>query len=66
MARISINIPNAALEELQEYARRVGKSVSQVCRDGIALEKWFDTTRREGGKILVERQGGKAREIIPR
>jgi len=65
MARININIPDGAYAELQEYAKRMGKTVSQVCRDGVALEKWFDDTRREGGRILVER-GGKAREVIPR
>jgi len=65
MPRININIPEEAYVEVQELAKRSGKTVAQVCRDGIALEKWFDNTRRDGGRILVER-GGKAREIIPR
>jgi len=32
-------------------------------RDAIALEQCFETTRREGGRILVERDG-EVRELL--
>jgi hypothetical protein len=37
--------------------------MSEVLRDAVSLEKWFENTREKGGQILVERDG-KLREIV--
>jgi len=63
--RVNVNFTENAYETLDELARERGKSMSEVLRDAISLEKWFEETRREGGRVLVERDG-EAREIIPR
>ena len=63
--RVNVNFSESAYEALDELARRRGKTMSEILRDAISLEKWFEDTRDEGGRILVERDG-EAREIIPR
>jgi metal-responsive CopG/Arc/MetJ family transcriptional regulator len=63
--RVNVNFSENAYRELNELAQRRGKTMSEVLRDAIELERWFDETRREGNRVLVERDG-KVREIIPR
>ena len=54
MKRININLDDATFEELQQLAIRKGKTMSQLLRDSLALEKWFMDTRDQGDRILVE------------
>lgn len=63
--RVNVNFSENAFQALDELSKRKGKSMSDILRDAIALEKWFDDTYREGGKFLVERDG-EVREVIPR
>jgi predicted CopG family antitoxin len=62
--RVNVNFSDDAYEVLTEMARRKGKSISEVLRDAIALEKWFEDTKEEGGRVLVERDNGQMREIV--
>lgn len=63
--RINVNFSEEAYDELTDLAQRRGKTVSDLLRDAIALERWFDETNRDGGRVLVERDGN-VREVIPR
>jgi len=63
--RVNVNFTDAAYRELNELAQSRGKTMSEILRDSIALERWFDETKREGSRVLVERDG-KVREIVPR
>jgi hypothetical protein len=63
--RVNVNFSESAYETLEELAQRKGKSMSEILRDAIALEKWFDDTYREGGRFLVDRNG-ETKEVIPR
>lgn len=63
--KVGVNLSDRAYSELEELAARKEKPVTQVVRDAIALEKWFEDTRKKGGKVLVERDG-KVQEIVPR
>jgi predicted DNA-binding protein len=63
--RVNVNFSESAYKELTELAERKGKTVSDVLREAIALEQWFDETRREGSRVLVERDGN-MREIVTR
>jgi metal-responsive CopG/Arc/MetJ family transcriptional regulator len=63
--RVNVNFSQNAYDTLEALAERKGKSMSDIVRDAIALEKWFDETYREGGRLLVERDG-ETREIVPR
>jgi hypothetical protein len=63
--RVNVNFSESAYRTLEDLADRKGKSMSEVLRDAIALEKWFQDTNESGGKVVVE-QDGRAREVIPR
>jgi hypothetical protein len=63
--RVNVNFSPDAYRDLTELAERKGKTVSDLMRDAIALERWFDEANREGSRVLVERDG-KVREVIPR
>lgn len=65
MPRLSVNLSDDAYHEIEELAAEKGKPITHVVRDALALEKWFEDTRKEGGRVIVER-GGTAREVIPR
>lgn len=63
--RVNVNFSESAYATLEQLAERRGKSMSEILRDAISLEKWFDDTYREGGRFLVE-QDGETKEIVPR
>jgi len=63
--RLNINLSDKAFKELEQLADKEDKSLSEVIRDALALEHWFDETRENGDRVLVERKG-KVREIVPR
>ncbi len=64
--KVNVNFSPSAYATLEKLAETKGKTMSEVLRDAIALEKWFADTTKEGGRILVERPDGKFRELIPR
>jgi len=64
--RFNVNFSEGAYRDLNALAERRGKTMSEVLRDAIALERWFDQTRREGSKVLVEKPDGSMREVVPR
>lgn len=61
--RVNVNFSPQAYAMLQELADKKGTTISMVLRDAIAMEKYVDDTRREGGRILFERDG-KFRELV--
>lgn len=62
--RVNVYFSDDAYESLTEIAQRKGKSISDVLRDALALEKWYEDTKEEGGRVLVERDNGQLREIV--
>lgn len=62
--RVNVNFSEDAYETLKEIARSRGKTISEVLRDAIALERWYEDTKREGGRVVVELQDGRAREVV--
>ena len=63
--RVNVNFSEGVYNDLETLAESRGKSKADVLRDAIALERWFDEARREGSRILIDRDGD-IREVIPR
>jgi hypothetical protein len=61
--RLNVVFSESAYNTLRDLAAESGKTISDVVRDAIALQKWFNDTRRDGGHILVEKRG-RVREIL--
>jgi hypothetical protein len=63
--RINANFSERTYRALEELAHDQGKTKAEVLRDAIELEEWFQRARRDGERVLVERDGT-TREIILR
>ena len=62
--RLNVNFAESTYKTLEELARKQGKNKAEVIRDVIALAKYIQDTRDEGGHILVQRKGGKMQELV--
>lgn len=60
--KIRVDFSEGAYAVLEDLARRKNLTISQVVHDAVALEKWYEDTLEQGGRILVERDG-KQREV---
>ena len=63
--RVNVNFAESTYGILEELARKRGKSMAEVLRDAIALEKWIEDARDEGARLLI-RHDGETRELILR
>lgn len=63
--RINVNFSEGAYDDLETIADQQGKTKAEVLREAIALERLFQDAKREGGRLLIERDG-ELREIVPR
>jgi len=63
--QVMLHFSDDAYRLLQNLAALKGKSISETVRDSLALEKMFQDTQREGGRVLVE-HGDNVQELINR
>ncbi len=63
--RVNVSFSDEVYQELARIAKERGVTLSDVLRDAVSLEKYVDDTTREGGRLLVERDG-ETRELLVR
>jgi predicted DNA-binding protein len=61
--RINVNFSKSAYETLEQLAAQRGKSMSDVLRDAIQLERWLSDARADGWSVLLEKDG-RVRELV--
>jgi hypothetical protein len=61
--QMQLNFSDAAYSAIQTLSRRSGRTMAEVLRDAIGLERWFLDTVESGARVLVEHDGT-AREVI--
>lgn len=62
--RVNVNFSEDAYEELRQIAERRQKNVSDVVREAIGFEKWYQDTVEKGDHVLVERKNGRVQEVV--
>ena len=62
--RVSVSFSDDAYRLLTDIAGRKGQTVSGVLRDALALEKLYDDTILQNGRVLIEREDGSLREVV--
>jgi hypothetical protein len=62
--RVQVNFSEGAYEDLVKIAERRNKNVSEVVREAIGFEKWYQDTIDDGGQVLVERKNGRVQEVV--
>ena len=63
--RVNVNFSDSVYRTLEELAERRGKSMAEVLRDSIALEKWVADAQAEGAHIMIQK-GDEIRELLIR
>jgi predicted CopG family antitoxin len=63
--RVNVDFSDEAYSELRRLADTQHKSISDVVRDALSLERWVEEEESKGSRILVERDGV-LRELIRR
>jgi predicted CopG family antitoxin len=66
LKRVNVNFSEEVYAELVKIAQESGKTLSDVLRDAVTLEKYVAETRRDGGRLLVEKSDGETRELLVR
>ena len=61
--RVNVTFSEPIYRTLEELAHQKGVPMADVLRDAIALEKWFEDSRKAGARILIDRNGT-VREIV--
>ena len=62
--RVNVNFSDQAYRTLEDVAAMRGLTMSDTLRQAIALFSWYVETKRQGGRVLVERPDGAVRELI--
>lgn len=62
--RISVIFSGDIYKALQDLTKS-GKSMSDVIKDAITLEKWISDARKDGYRVLLEKDG-KVKELMLR
>lgn len=60
--RQSVTFTGSTADFLEELATRRGVPVSEIVRQAVALEAWFQGVEASGAKVLVQREN----ETTPR
>jgi hypothetical protein len=63
MKKVTVNLSDETIEDLKAVAEKQGITLTEAIRKAIATEKFVQDERDEGAKILVERPGGRVREV---
>ncbi len=63
MKKVTVNLSDETIEDLKEVAEKRGITLTEAIRKAIATEKFVQDERDEGGKILIEKPGGRVREV---
>jgi hypothetical protein len=62
--KVTVNLPEEAVEAIQAYADARGISFTEALRRFISREKYFNDEIEAGGKLLIEKPGGSLREVV--
>lgn len=61
--RMTVNLSNEVAETIKDLAQRNGITVTEQLRRSIATEVWRENVERNRGKVLVEDESGRVREV---
>jgi len=64
--KTSINLPPEAVEALRAIAEDRGTTVADVIRRAIWVEKYLHDATRKGGKLLIEDEKQRLKELVIR
>lgn len=63
MKKITLNLTNESINFVEDLSDRLGLNKTTIVNKAIFLEKFIDDAIRDGGKIIVEKNG-KQTEVV--
>jgi predicted DNA-binding protein len=64
VVKMSVNLPASTVKVLKELAGRRGVTMTDVLRQAISTEKFIDDVHEGEGKVLVEDNKGRIRQLV--
>ena len=64
-AKFNIAFSDEASQLIEQMATKQNVPKADIIRQALTIKKWFDETRKDGSKIIVEQPDGKLKEILP-
>jgi hypothetical protein len=61
---LSVNFSAEVVAVLKKLAKKRCTTMTEILRQAIGTEKFFDDVSDEGGKILVEDKRGRLRQLV--
>jgi hypothetical protein len=62
--KVTVNLPEEAVEAIQAYADARGITFTEALRRFISHEKYFMEEVDAGGKVLIEKPDKSLREVV--
>ena len=62
--RLSVNLSAEAAEALRNLAEERHTTITEVVRDAIATEKFFEEEAKKDSKVLIQDKSGNVRQIV--
>jgi predicted transcriptional regulator len=62
--KMSVNLPDEAVENLRAIAEKNGITLTAALRQAIANEKFLEDELNNGGKLLIEADKGPLRQVV--
>ena len=62
--KLSANLSRSVVDALKDVAEKRGVSMTEVLRQAISHEKYFQDASERDEKVLLEDKSGRIREIV--
>jgi hypothetical protein len=63
MRKLTLTLSDRDYQMIEDLAKNKEQGKTDVFRDALSLAKWYADERALGSRILIERPGGKLREV---
>jgi hypothetical protein len=64
VVKLTINVTAPIMDALRELSARHGTTVTEEVRRAVSVWKYLDDELRSGGKLLLEKEGSRVRELV--
>ena len=64
LIKMSVNLSEDVVNILKKMAEERHTTLTEVLRKAIGMEKFVDDIKKENGKILIEDNNGRIREVV--
>lgn len=64
LLKVTVNLPEDAVELIKKLAEQRNVSSTEVLKQALRTENFFNGVKESDGRILIEEKNGKVKEVI--